>query len=90
MQTIQNEIRAFVVENFLFGQQHITLASDESFLDGGVIDSTGVLELVAFLEQRYAIAVADDDLIPDNLDSIERVALFVERKLRARRATLAG
>jgi acyl carrier protein len=90
VQTIQNEIRAFVIENFLFGQQHNPLASDESFLDGGIIDSTGVLELVAFLEQRYAIAVADEDLVPDNLDSIERVARFVERKLHARRATLAG
>jgi acyl carrier protein len=90
VQTIQNEIRAFVLENFLFGQQHTPLASDESFLEGGIIDSTGVLELVGFLEQRYAIAVADEDLIPDNLDSIERVARFVERKLHARRAILAG
>ena len=90
MQTIQSEIREFVTENFLFGQQNIPLANDESFLDGGIIDSTGVLELVGFLEERYEIAIDDEDLVPDNLDSIERVAVFVERKLLAERTRLAG
>lgn len=90
MQTIQSEIREFVTENFLFGAPNTQLANDESFLDGGIIDSTGVLELVGFLEQRFAIPIGDEELVPENLDSIERVAVFVERKLLAKRTSLAG
>lgn len=70
--------------------QNIQLANDESFLDGGIIDSTGVLELVGFLEQRYAIPIGDEELVPENLDSIERVAVFVERKLLAKLTSLAS
>ena len=84
-----NEIRGFVIENFLFGLSQ-KLADDESFLEAGVIDSTGVLELVGFLEAQYHIAVADEDLVPANLDSIERVARFVERKIREQEARRAG
>ena len=86
MQTIHRELRKFVVENFLFGSPDTPLADDESFLETGIIDSTGVLELVAFLEQRYEIAVADQDLMPANLDSIDRLARFVQRKLQAKAA----
>jgi acyl carrier protein len=83
-ETIAREIKEFVVTNFLFGQQGTGLADDQSFLESGVIDSTGVLELVAFLEQRYAISVADRELLPENLDSIQNVSRFVARKLDAR------
>jgi acyl carrier protein len=82
MQTIRHEIRAFIIENFLFGQADSPLGPGDSFLEGGILDSTGVLELVGFLEERFAITVADDEMIPDNLDSVERVAQFVERKLQ--------
>jgi acyl carrier protein len=85
-ETIAREIKDFVVTNFLFGQQGTGLAEDQSFLESGVIDSTGVLELVAFLEQRYAIAVADRELLPENLDSIQNVSRFVARKLDTRQA----
>jgi acyl carrier protein len=80
-ETIAREIKDFVVTNFLFGQQGAGLADDQSFLESGVIDSTGVLELVAFLEQRYGIAVADRELLPENLDSVQNVSRFVARKL---------
>jgi acyl carrier protein len=83
-ETIAREIKEFVVANFLFGQQGTGLADDQSFLESGVIDSTGVLELVAFLEQRYSIAVADRELLPENLDSIQNVSRFVARKLDSR------
>ena len=83
-ETIAREIKEFVVANFLFGQQGAGLADDQSFLEGGVIDSTGVLELVAFLEQRYSISVADRELLPENLDSIQNVSRFVARKLDSR------
>ena len=64
--------------------------SDESFLEAGIIDSTGVLELVGFLEGRYGISIQDDELIPANLDSVDRVRGFVERKLQDGGAALAG
>ena len=84
MQNIQADIRGFIIENFLFGQQSNQLTDDASFLDGGIIDSTGVLELIAFLEQRYAISIADEELVPANLDSVNRVSRFVQHKLQAK------
>jgi acyl carrier protein len=60
----------------------LDLKPGDSLLDKGVIDSTGVLELVAFLESQYAITVEDDDVIPDNLDSIENIVQFVSKKLQ--------
>lgn len=83
----RNEVRAFVIQNFMFGRgDH--LQDEESFLESGLIDSTGVLELVGFLESTYGITVADEDLVPANLDSVARVCRFVEHKLQeaARRA----
>jgi acyl carrier protein len=78
------EIRQFVVENFLFGQNDKQIKDDQSFLESGIIDSTGVLELIGFLESNYGIAIADDELVPANLDSVERVAVFVEGKLKTK------
>jgi acyl carrier protein len=82
MQKIQREVRTFIVDNFLFGQVCADLDDDASFLERGIIDSTGVLELIGFLEHRYRIAIADDELVPANLDSVNRVAGFVARKLQ--------
>jgi acyl carrier protein len=90
METIAREIRDFVVTNFLFGQDDGRLADDESFLESGVIDSTGVLELVAYLEQQFGIAVGDRELLPENLDSVRNAAAFVTRKLENREQRLAG
>ena len=82
MNQLRTEIRQFVIDNFLFGQEIQTLADEESFLDSGVLDSTGVLQLVGFIEQRYQVAIGDDELVPDNLDSVAKAAAFVGRKLR--------
>jgi acyl carrier protein len=81
--TIAQEIRGFVVANFLFGQDTAGLTEEQSFLGTGIIDSTGVLELVAFLEQRYGFSVDDRELLPENLDSIGNVTRFVTRKTGA-------
>ena len=81
---MQTEIRQFVVENFLFGQNDKQVSDTQSFLESGIIDSTGVLELIAFLESKYAISIADEELVPANLDSVERVARFVDGKLKAK------
>ncbi len=79
-------IRHFVVENFLLGHAD-TLTDTASFLDEGIIDSTGVLQVIAFLEETFAISVSDSELIPENLDSIDAIAAFVERKRSATPAT---
>jgi len=72
-------IREFIVENFLFGNAN-GLADDTSFLDEGIMDSTGALELVNFLEEEFAITVEDEELIPENLDSINNVESYLLRK----------
>jgi len=76
-------IRAFVVENFLFGDDSHPLPADLSLIDNDLIDSTGILELVSFLEERFAIQVADADIVPANLDTIDRIAGFINRKQAA-------
>lgn len=81
MQHIVDGVREFVVSNFLFGDTRTGLQPDDSFLENGIVDSTGVLELVAHLEQTYQIEIKDQELIPDNLDSVSKVASFVARKL---------
>jgi acyl carrier protein len=77
---VTTEIRAYIVERFLFGQQSDRLTNSASFMEQQLVDSTGILEVVMFLESRYGIKVADDELIPENLDSIDRIAAFVRRK----------
>jgi acyl carrier protein len=77
---IQREIHSFVLTNFLFGQS-LDLQPSDSLLEKGVIDSTGVLELVAFLEENYGIKVEDEEVIPDNLDSTGSIAAYVGKKL---------
>ena len=80
MNEINQKIREFVVENFLFGNDD-GLKDDTSFLDEGVIDSTGILELVNFLEEEFDITVEDEELIPENLDSINNVVNFLQGKV---------
>jgi acyl carrier protein len=79
-ETVESQVRAYVVDHFLFGQGGEKLGSEDSFLEKGLIDSTGVLEVVMFLEERFGIKVQDDELVPENLDSVGRIARFVERK----------
>jgi len=73
------EVRDYVVDNFLFGDG-AALKDDTSFLDGGIVDSTGMLELIMFLESTYDMKVQPEEMIPDNLDSVNRVAEFITRK----------
>jgi acyl carrier protein len=81
--TVGQKVHQYVVDRFLFGQDGDRLSHEASFLEQNLIDSTGVLELVAFIEEQYGITVNDDELIPDNLDSVSRIVSFVERKRAA-------
>jgi acyl carrier protein len=73
-------IREFIVTNFLFGSTDTNFSDDDSFLETSIIDSTGILELVAFVETNFGIEVADKELVPENLDSISKLASFIEKK----------
>jgi acyl carrier protein len=76
------EIYKFIVDNFMFGQAD-GLGYDESLLQRGVIDSTGVLELLAYLEENFKITVNDDEVIPANFETVSGLAIFVQSKLEA-------
>ncbi|MGO4403337.1 acyl carrier protein [Bosea sp. RAF48] len=78
--TIRDAVKAFVIENFLFGDTTHAIADTDSLIENGIIDSTGVLELVAFIEDRYQITVADADIVPANLDSLARITAFIALK----------
>ncbi len=78
---IKETVKEFIVQNFLFGQEDIKIDSDDSFLESGIIDSTGILELVTFIEETYGIEIADEEMLPENLDSLERISLFISNKL---------
>ena len=86
MSQIETTIRQFIADNFLFRDDRAALDDDESLLDAGLIDSTGVLELVSFLETQFAIQMADEDIVPANLDSIRAIVSFVMGKLKILRA----
>lgn len=84
MEPYTQDLRHFIVDNFLFGDQsgRFAFSDSDSLQELGIVDSTGVLELVCHIQERYGIAVVDEELVPDNLDSVDRIARFIDRKRR--------
>ncbi len=80
MKTLEQRLRTIVTETFLVGGEYGELGGDDSFIEQGIIDSTGILQLVEFVEQEFGVKIDDEDLIPDNLDSINRLIAFVDKK----------
>ncbi len=80
-ETLRKDLREFIVESFLLGDDSEELNDTDSFMQKGIIDSTGVLELAAFVEEKYEIKVEDEDMVPANLDSIENLAGFISGKM---------
>lgn len=78
--SIAQEVRRFIEADYLLGRDD-HLPDSASFLDEGILDSTGVLQLIAFLEQTYSISVSNEEVIPDNLDSIDNIVAYLSRKL---------
>ncbi|MCK5127018.1 MAG: acyl carrier protein [candidate division Zixibacteria bacterium] len=78
-QKISEKVAQFIAEQFVFDEE-LSISNDDSLLESGTIDSTGILELVLFLEENFSMSVEDDELVPDNLDSINKIADFVARK----------
>ncbi len=79
MDNVREKIKFFIVDNFLFGDEE-DLEDQTSFMDGAIIDSTGILELVDYLENDFNITILDDELLPENLDSINNIVNFLEKK----------
>lgn len=79
MSDMKSKIRAFIVENYLFGDDD-GLEESTSFLDEGIVDSTGILELINFISEEFCITIEDEELVPENLDSINNVTAFIGRK----------
>jgi acyl carrier protein len=78
---IVDEVRSFILETILIGSPDWHLEANDSFLEKGILDSTGVLELVSYIESHYGIRCLDNEITPENLDSLNAVAAFVNRKL---------
>lgn len=81
--SVREELRKLILENYLFSDNPNDLKDDVSFMDLGVIDSTGIMEVVIFMEENFGIKVLDTDLLPENLDSINALVAFVDRKKTA-------
>ena len=79
MADVKNKIKTFIIENYLFGDDE-GLEESTSFLDEGIVDSTGILELIEYISEEFSITVEDEELIPENLDSIDNVTAFIGRK----------
>ena len=73
-------IRRYILENYLFTDDASALADDASFLESGIIDSTGMMEVIFFLEENFSIRVEDEEMIPENLDSVNNLLRYIERK----------
>ncbi len=78
--SVKEKLRSFVLENYLFTDDPSALDDADSFLERGIIDSTGILELINFVEGEEEIQIADQEMLPENLDSIDRLVAFIERK----------
>ncbi len=79
MKEIEQSVRAFITENFMVSGSESELKSTDSFLEKGLIDSMGVLEIVDFIEAQFSFSISDEDLLPENLDSIQLITAFVAR-----------
>lgn len=78
--TAENKVREFILDNYLFSDNQDDLNNSDSFLDKGIIDSTGILEVIFFLEEAFGIQVDDEEMVPENLDSVDKILAFIEKK----------
>jgi acyl carrier protein len=76
--TVEAQIRHYILENFLFTDDENALKSEASFLEEGIVDSTGVLELVMFVEETFGIEVRDEEIVPENFDSVKQLATYIQ------------
>ncbi len=78
--SVEDKVRNYILENYLFTDDQSELNNEDSFLDKGIIDSTGILEVIFFLEEEFGISVDDDEMIPENLDSVNNIVKYINSK----------
>jgi len=78
---IKKEIHSYIEENVLFNSDYNSISDDDSFMENAIIDSTGILELVSFIEGKFDFKVDDEDLVPDNFDSVNNLVSYIEKKI---------
>lgn len=76
----EQKIRDYILENYLFTDDQSALTNEDSFLDKGIIDSTGIMEVIFFLEEEFGIQVDDEEMVPENLDSVKNIVAYIGRK----------
>ena len=80
--SIEEKLRGYILDNFLFTDDQSELSSEDSFMEKGILDSSGILEVIFFLEEEFKVQVEDDEMIPENLDSVNNLIAFVEKKTK--------
>ena len=80
---IEAQVRKYILENFMYTDDESRLPRELSLIDNGIVDSTGALELVSFIEEAFNLHVQDDELVPDNFDSLAKLTAFIQKKLSA-------
>jgi acyl carrier protein len=79
----EQTLRSYILENYLFSDDPSELNNGDSFLDQGILDSTGIMELIFFIEEHYGLSVEDEEMVPENLDSIDNLVRFIAGKKNA-------
>ena len=80
MEGIKEPIREYIIQNFLFGDTETVFSDSDSFMENGILDSTGILDIILFIENTYNIKIDDDEIVPDNLDSLDNLEKFITMK----------
>ena len=83
MQNVEEKVRKYIADNIIFSKKGYPYPDDASLLENGVVDSTNILELVMLVEEEYGITTQDDEIVPDNFDSVKKIANFVRFKIGA-------
>ena len=80
--SVEQKIRDYILDNYLFTDDQSVLSNEDSFLDKGIIDSTGIMEVIFFLEEEFGVQVEDDEMVPENLDSVKNIVAYIEKKTK--------
>ena len=78
--SVEDKVRNYILESYLFTDDQSELNNEDSFLEKGIIDSTGILEIIFFLEEEFGISIEDEEMIPENLDSVDNIVKYLSTK----------
>ena len=81
MVDIKQDLREYIINNFLFGDEDNSFNDDDSFMENSILDSTGILDIILFIEEKYGIKIEDNEILPENLDSLNNLEKFIKTKM---------